>query len=269
MGYVDIDGQPIHYDEYGSGELSVVWLHCFGGSARIWRSLIPLFPGFRSIAIDTRGHGRSAKSVDRPGEAGVGMRRLADDVYRLTEALGVSRFAVIGHSLGGGMALRLAVDHPESLRGIVSVSGFPAGGSPRVDTADQVLDAYLRGFRDPDVQRAAVSGGFTPGAKVDDLIDELVEDGLRVHEDFYLSWLRDGLAYSNFEEDLEAVRCPSTFLTGLRDANSPASGQLASAQKVPGARIVLLNEEGHYWPWENPDRFIAEVNFALAGFPRA
>jgi pimeloyl-ACP methyl ester carboxylesterase len=268
MGYVDVDGLPIHYDEYGSGEACVVWLHCFAGSARMWRSLIPRFPGFRSIALDTRGHGRSAKSVDRPGEAGVGLRRLADDVYRVTQALGVPRFAVIGHSLGGGTALRLAVDHPESVRGIVSVSGFPAGGSPRVDSADHVLDAYLRGFRDPDVQHAAVAGGFTPGAKMDEVIGELVEDGLLVHEDFYLSWLRDGLAYSGFSERLATVRCPSTFLTGLRDANSPPAAQLASAQKVPGARIVLFSDEGHFWPWENPDRFEAEVRFALAGFPR-
>jgi pimeloyl-ACP methyl ester carboxylesterase len=265
MAAVDVDGQPIHYDEYGSGDDVLVWLHCFGGSARMWKPIIEQFPDYRSIAIDIRGHGRSAHSVDQGGEIGVGFPRLARDVYQLMQVLGIGRFIVIGHSIGGGIAIRLAVDHPEVLRAAISISGQPAGGQPKSDEIGEVLDGYLVGMRDPEIQRKAVEAGFIKGSRFDGIVDGLVEDGLVVSELFFTSWLRGGLAWESFEDELGRIRTPTTLIAGGHDPNVPIDCQLKSALKVPDGRVVVLNDEGHFIPWESPERCVAELRLALDG----
>jgi pimeloyl-ACP methyl ester carboxylesterase len=268
MPSVEVEGSPIYYDDHGSGDDVLVWLHCFGGSARVWDSIIPRFPEHRSIAIDCRGHGRSAASAVQGGEAGVGFTRLADDVHQVTRSLGISRFIAIGHSLGGGTAIRLAVDQPEVLRAVVCVSGQPAAGSPRLDASDEGLRRYLDGMRDPELQRIAVRAGFLREPAVPGIVDLLVDEGLKVNEHFFLTWLRDGLCYESFEDLLDGITTTTTFIVGGKDLNVPPEAQLSSAKRVPGGRVVQLNDDGHWIFAENPDQFVAEVKFAISLAPK-
>ena len=133
------DGLTLHALEWSETGVPLVLLHGFGNEAHFWDDLAPaLAPYYRTIAIDLRGHGDS----DRDPEARYDHVSMARDLEALTETLGISRLAVIGHSLGGRVALRFAGRNPDRLAGLVLVDSGPdldARGTTRIrlDTSQQ------------------------------------------------------------------------------------------------------------------------------------
>ncbi|GAA1817843.1 alpha/beta hydrolase [Agromyces neolithicus] len=125
-GYAPVNGLQMYYELHGDGGTPLVLLH--GGLFDIeqqFGALIPsLSAGRRVIATDFQGHGRT-NDIDRP----LGTAALASDVVALLEHLGVDRVDVFGFSVGGAVALHLAVHHPELVRKLIvsSVSFRPDG----------------------------------------------------------------------------------------------------------------------------------------------
>src|SRR3954464_15713588 len=116
--YVDVNGVHMYVEQYGDGS-PLVLLH--GGMLTIelnFASLIPaLAARHRVIGLELQGHGRTADT----GRA-ITPAALASDVVGLLDHLGIDRAHVLGHSLGGGVALELAVSHPDRVRSIVPMS---------------------------------------------------------------------------------------------------------------------------------------------------
>jgi pimeloyl-ACP methyl ester carboxylesterase len=108
----------------------VVFIHGNCASALHWEEVMLALPeGYRGIAPDLRGYGwTEAKPVD----ATRGLGDWSDDLHALVEALGIDRFHIVGHSMGGGVAMRYAIDHPERLLSMTladTVSPFGFGGT--------------------------------------------------------------------------------------------------------------------------------------------
>ena len=117
MSYADVNGLSLYYEEHGAGE-PLVLLHGGIGAAELWAPVLPaLAAGRRVIAVDLQGHGRTA-DVERPFRA----ETMADDIAALIGHLGLERADVMGYSLGGHVALRTAIQHPERVRRLVLVS---------------------------------------------------------------------------------------------------------------------------------------------------
>jgi len=108
----------------------VVFLHGNVSSATFWEETMRALPtGFRAIAPDLRGYGESER---RPVEATRGLRDFSDDLQALLEALGVGRFHLVGHSMGGGIAMQYTIAYPErvlSLTLINPLSPYGFGGT--------------------------------------------------------------------------------------------------------------------------------------------
>jgi len=117
-GYVDVNGVHMYYEVYGDGS-PLVLLH--GGVMTIELDFAALLPELVTrhtvIAVELQGHGRTADT----GRA-ITPAALASDVVGLLDHLGIDRAHVLGHSLGGGVALELAVSHPDRVRSIVPMS---------------------------------------------------------------------------------------------------------------------------------------------------
>ncbi len=117
MSYADVNGVRLYYEEHGAGD-PLVLLHGGLGSVEMFASVLPaLAAARRVIALDLAGHGRTA-DIDRP----LRPELLADDVAALIERLGAGPADVLGYSLGGAAALRLAVQRPALVRRLVLVS---------------------------------------------------------------------------------------------------------------------------------------------------
>jgi pimeloyl-ACP methyl ester carboxylesterase len=118
--YFDAGGVSIHYTVAGRGEPILV-LHGFGDNVRgmLWRSVVePLAKDYRVIAFDSRGHGLSGKPHD-PKQYGL---ECVEDAVRLLDHLKISKAHVIGYSMGGGTALKLATTHPERVASLTAVA---------------------------------------------------------------------------------------------------------------------------------------------------
>ncbi|QXT34887.1 alpha/beta hydrolase [Sphingomonas sanguinis] len=115
------DKPRIHFEDRGAGEPALVFLHYWGGSSRTWRHVIDRLDNqFRTVALDQRGWGQSDAS-----EKGYALADMADDAERLIASLGLSRYVLVGHSMGGKVAQLIASRHPAGLVGLVLVASAP------------------------------------------------------------------------------------------------------------------------------------------------
>lgn len=115
-----IEGRVLNYRIDGSGE-DLLLIHGFGDNLNVWYHQLPVFSkNFRVIGYDLMGSGESDISVE---ESSIGS--LANDAYHLLKNAGVKGVYVLGHSLGGRVACRLAVDHPEVVKGLILANSIP------------------------------------------------------------------------------------------------------------------------------------------------
>jgi pimeloyl-ACP methyl ester carboxylesterase len=115
--YANVNGINLYYETYGAGR-PMVLLHGGLGSGEMFGPILPtLAARHRVIAVDLQGHGRTA-DIDRP----LDVRLMADDIAALIDHLALAKPDVVGYSLGGGVALRLAIQHPEKVGKLVSAS---------------------------------------------------------------------------------------------------------------------------------------------------
>src|SRR5882762_1408481 len=116
-GYVPANGVNYYYEIYGRGAPLLI-LHGGLGSIEMFGQILPaLAKGRQVIAVDLLGHGRTALG-DRP----INPQAMGDDLAAVVKRLGQDTVDVLGYSLGGGVALRLAIQHPEVVRRLVLVS---------------------------------------------------------------------------------------------------------------------------------------------------
>ena len=116
-GYAPVNGLKMYYEIHGSGQ-PLVLLHGGAGATEMFGEVLrPLSEGRRVVAADLQAHGRTA-DIDRP----LRYELMADDVAALTGHLRLGKADVMGYSLGGGVALRAAIQHPDAVRKLVLVS---------------------------------------------------------------------------------------------------------------------------------------------------
>ena len=116
--FVDVGGNRIHYVETGEGR-PIVFVHGLGGQLHHFRhTMFPLLPGYRLIALDRPGSGYSVRA---PG-ATARLPEQAEVVASFVKALGLEKPLLVGHSLGGAVALTVALNHPELVSGVVALA---------------------------------------------------------------------------------------------------------------------------------------------------
>jgi pimeloyl-ACP methyl ester carboxylesterase len=126
-------------DDGGSGGLPVVFVHSLAGNSTHWsKQLEHLRQTRRAVALDLRGHGRSEPAKD--GDYTIAA--LASDLAAVVDTLGLQKFVLVGHSIGGGVALAYAGAHPDRVVRLVLVD--PIGDGKQIPPAE--AKAYLGGF---------------------------------------------------------------------------------------------------------------------------
>jgi len=265
MPILDTPTGPIAYDERGSGDTLV--LFCSGAHDRHdfdeLRELIP--ERWRTIALDWPGHGESA-----PGHAPASAMQLADVAEHVVERLAPDGAIVLGNSVGGFSATRMAIRRPELVRGLVIVDGGGFAGRPPHVRAFCALmsrpsflraiypafsSRYMRARTDAD-RRARDTGVRTTRA----------DPGLRAVSELWRS-------FSSPEHDLRdeaaAIAAPTLVLWGRHDPVIPLRIGRRIAAMIPGAELVVL-DSGHVPHTTDPQGFAAHlVGFADAVFARA
>ncbi|MGH8457608.1 MAG: alpha/beta fold hydrolase, partial [Stenotrophobium sp.] len=120
MPFVETEAVRFYYEETGEGT-PLVFLHGLGASIQDWECQLPVFSrSFRCITVDLRGYGRSGR-----GTGPLSVERFAADVWSVLGKLDAARYCLVGHSMGGAVALQLALDHPQALIKLVIANSVP------------------------------------------------------------------------------------------------------------------------------------------------
>src|ERR1700719_5088674 len=115
--YAEVNGINLYFETHGAGR-PLILLHGGLGSGEMFGPVLPMLAErHQVIAVDLQGHGRTA-DIDRP----IDVRLMAGDIAALIDHLGLDKPDVVGYSLGGGVALQTAVQHPAKVRRLVIVS---------------------------------------------------------------------------------------------------------------------------------------------------
>jgi pimeloyl-ACP methyl ester carboxylesterase len=140
LEYVEGPVAQLQVDDGGTGGMPVVFVHSFAGSASHWNAqLAHLRKKYRAVAFDLRGHGKSAP----PEDGDYAIESLASDIDAVVGDLGLTRFVLVGHSIGGAAAIAYAGAHPDRVAGLV-LAGAP--GRVPAEQAQKVMGAIESDF---------------------------------------------------------------------------------------------------------------------------
>lgn len=200
MGYAPVNGLQMYYEVHGSGGTPLVLLH--GGLFNIDLQFGELLPSLATsrkvIAADFQGHGRT-NDIDRP----LTCADLASDVVGLLQHLGVPQADVFGFSVGGGVALHLAIRHPELVRKLIvsSVSFHPDGD--RTEDQDAVGEMTVDMIAGTPMEQEYRAKSPHPD-RLQDLLDKL-----GTFDQGFAGWS---------DADIQAIAAPTLITLGDCDA---------------------------------------------------
>ena len=260
MPYADLPGVRLHYEEAGAGP-PLVLLHGIGASRQDWEFNVPTFAqNYRVITPDLRGFGLSERSGN------YGVATFAGDIWLLLEQLGVADFHLIGHSMGGAVALQMAVDRPERIRRLVAADTLP---SFQTNTfGKRILFAYrylMMGVLGPQRLSSAVAAKLFPNPDQQALRERATAGGLANDRAVYLETLKALLGW-NVLESLQRLTMPVLVVAAEHDY-FPVGDAEAFARLLHDARLKIFAGMHHALPLEAPQAFNTAVLRFLSGEP--
>jgi 3-oxoadipate enol-lactonase/4-carboxymuconolactone decarboxylase len=235
LPFVTVDNTRLFYRLEGNEDRPVlVMSHSLGADHAMWSPQVPdLLSHFQLLRYDTRGHGAS----DAPA-GDYSMERLGRDVLGIADALGISKFAFCGLSMGGGIGQWLAICAPDRLTGLVLANTSSQFVAPTLEARRQaVLKEGMKGVVDSAMQRF-----FTPEtlARGDAAVNSVRSVLLGTNPVGYAGCcaaIRD----ANYSASLKQIQAPTLVIVGDKDVSTPWAGHSEIlARDIPGARVVHL-----------------------------
>lgn len=258
MATVFVNNINMHYVEAGNGA-PLLLLHGVGGSHEMWLPIIPeLSRSHRVIAADHRGHGAS----DKPrGQYTV--RLFCDDWLALVEALKADRAHVLGISLGGAIAMRLAVESPHRVGSLILVDTWAYPHPEFLAMLRQRLQKLDAGDL-PGYAEVAIPQVFS---------DRFVRANPQAMADYRARVVRAtvhslrsaiGACMSHdMQEVLARIRAPTLVVTGSEDCLIPPFHAEYLERAIPNASLAVIEGSGHIPNLEAPGRFLEVVRAFL------
>ncbi len=243
----------------------LLFLHGAGGASHSWRDVMPeLARSFRCIAIDLPGHGLTQLGARNRS----GLQATSQDVLALCRQENWPVAAVIGHSAGGAVALRMAQIAPDRFHHVIGINPalgnfkglagllFPAMAKVLAATPF-TADLFSRSASKPDRLKALLkSTGSQIDAKGEQLYAQLVAD--RDHVDGTLmmmaQWSLDAVA-----SDLGKTNAEVLFIAGAQDKTVPPSVAQDAAKRLPRAEVQVWADLGHLLHEEAPVRVAGAI----------
>lgn len=267
----------LRYLDAGTGERAFVLVHGMGGRWQHWLETIPMLAEHgRVLALDLPGFGES-----EPPAARVSLNGFADAAAELIRDLGLERVVLVGHSMGGPIALRFASRHSDLAEAIVLV-----GGAVFQFSALLGLHGVLRFIAVRPRESAAIAAEVaTAGLPAPAAVRRRIARSARLRRAFLAPYVCDPAALasdsaallvdgagapgvlptaraigrSDPREGIEAVKCPILSIAADRDRITPLSDSEAFQREVPRARTVVLEGCGHMAMLERPQAFNTQL----------
>lgn len=267
---IELHGHPVTYHQAGAGP-AVLLIHGITSSSRTWRAVMPgLAERYTVIAPDLLGHGRSAKPR---GDYSLGS--YASGLRDLLVALEVPRATVVGHSLGGGVAMQFAYQFPERLDRLVLVDSGGLGEevslvlrAATLPGAEYVLPLLAsRPLRGAGAALGSVLGhlGFKANADVRGMAEGFESLGDAATRRAFLHTARSvidptGQRVNATDRLYLAAHVPTLVIWGERDRMIPISHGREAHALMPNSRFEVFEGAGHFPFNDDPERFVAVLD---------
>lgn len=223
---------------------TLVFLHYFGGSSKAWTEVIENLEGdFHCVALDMRGFGAS----DAPAE-NYSVKDYADDFADLIRTLTVENYVLVGHSMGGKIALALAARRTNGLQSLILLAPSPPSPEPIPENVREKLLASHgnRCVATETVCRAA--GGKLAGK----IFERSINDNLRSSEAAWKAWLEKG-SREDISSEVEQINVPVSVAAGeLDEAITPQLLRREVVRRIEGAKLIIVPKVKHLLPLEAP-----------------
>jgi pimeloyl-ACP methyl ester carboxylesterase len=233
-----------------TGERTVVLLHGYLENLNVWDEVTGLVQSrVRVVAPDLPGHGIS--EVRGPVHT---MEFLAEVVHAALVELGISKCTLVGHSMGGYVALAFAAAYSEMLEGIVLFSSTPNADSPSKREDRQREIAIVEGGKKELLSRTAPERGFAPEnrRKFRDEIEDLAELTMLTEDEGITALLRGMASRCDMNERLRSLPVQQLFILGRHDEYIIPEVADAMIAAQPQAQVVWLENSGHNGLIEEP-----------------
>ncbi len=254
-GHVAVSGDAsIYWASYGDTPTTttisapVVLLHGGLGSGDDFAFQIPALvaatPAHRTIAIDTRGHGRSTL-----GTSALSYHAMGEDVVAVLDALHIERAVLVGWSDGGTTALDVAVSHPTRVAGlaILDANADSSGLIPHRAAASATFDAYAARAKSEFSRLSLAPGTSTRW--------------VALHRALRPVWAAKG---GRSTSALHALAIPTAIIAGAHDEIIRQGHFATLAKRIPGAKLVIIPDASHFALWQTPDAVTAAILDLLA-----
>ena len=262
---VTLHGHTFSYGDSGSGP-ALLFIHGLLGSQRQWAHLVDrLDEDHRVIVPDLFGHGESAKPM---GDYSLGAH--AATLRDLLDRLEIDRVTLIGHSLGGGIAMVFSYLFPERVERLVLVSSGGLGRevspllrSATLPGAEYVLPVIASGWmrdRLASAGRALQKVGVNPGSDITQVWQGFTSLGDADTRRAFLATTRavidpGGQSVTAHDYLPETAPMPTLVVWGTRDRMIPAWHAASATTSIPQCRVELFQGAGHFPHLDDPDRF--------------
>ena len=251
------DDIEVAWFEAGRGD-PLVLVHGLGDDHRAWRRTVPdLLLRHRVLMYDLRGHGETTL-----GEPDGSLRQLGQDLVALLDALEIEHARVAGFSLGGTIAMRAAIDHPDRVSALALVATSSRVGRAAAEWYRERVsmvensDSWLRETLDRDT------------AEVYAQSPNELEEGLTIRRQSTADprgygnacKAMAGLNAAPLDPELGQIKTPTLIVASDHDQHCPPKAAEIIAAGIPGSRVEIVREAGHAIPVERPKELAAAIN---------
>ena len=268
---IEIEEHILVYDQYGDPAAPpIIMLHGWLSYRGVWEQTAEaLQDRYNCIAVDLLGFGES----DKPDDADYSIKAQGQRVLQLADTLGFERFAIMGHSMGGQIALGSAGSSaPERVESIVNISGVISGQlSPYIEKITLRFIALARRF-------PVLYSIWRALLRYDPLIDEIfkswfyninsvpkedwaMDRDMAFRPELRISAYEAGKALKTFNLSpyLPRIAAPTLTIFGEQDTVVPITDAHLAKEKIPGSHLVLIDNCGHFPMYERSERYLKAV----------
>ena len=249
MPHMNVNGVNLYYEQAGRGETALVLVHGNVASARWWDLVWEkLTENYTVVRMDLRGCGRS----EQPGY-GHEISQYSADVRALVSELGLNSSVVVGHSMGGAIAMDMAVTEPMLVKGMVLVNPAPAEGIVTPEERKPLIEKMIC---DRNLMKMALAA-VVPTAAQGEFFESLVDDAMIAGPTIIPNYT--SLGEADYRERLADVNIPALIVFGTQDSLLTLDMMERTLDAIPDSELVLYEGIGHSPSVEAPQRLVRDI----------
>jgi 3-oxoadipate enol-lactonase len=246
MPFCRVNDLKLYYEDYGA-KAPLIFLHGLMGSSENWKPQVDYFKDRRRvIVVDLRGHGQS----DKP-QGKYSIKQFSEDVFSFMKDLGIEKAVIAGHSMGGTIALRFALDHKEMVEKLILIdtgARTPFGKKLLVSVSKIILRISYKTFVKIYLSGYTFSKGYSK-SKIEEARERVLKTPKHVVDSCFST-----VKEFDVTSELGNIQVPTLIIHGSEDKQQPLSQAKYMKERIANSELVLLEGIGHATIVEAPER---------------